>query len=235
VQERYDLAPRSEPLTLAADLGLLTRNPCYAITPRGLAVVRARPPRQADLLHYLLYTAWDAADPATLSDLWSYRMVCNDLWVRQEVDLGTISKSLVEEVIMQSQAVFAGVAGYNPNAVSFSGKSVRGVRKWLAALSPPVLSDSRFTRRSTCSDKLLMLALGYMHHAAGAEPGVDLLLTPEHRAVVCRVALLDPAYLDRLLDWVIPIYPQFLQAGTRTGSYGRFIRLQSVPTVEDLA
>ncbi|MDQ2809986.1 MAG: hypothetical protein M3Z04_24160, partial [Chloroflexota bacterium] len=174
VQERYDLAPRPEPLTLADHLRLLTRTPGYALTARGQAVVRARPPRQADLLHYLLYTAWDAADPAAFSDLWSYRVVCDDLWARQDVDLGTISKHLVEDVIMHSQQVFAGVTGYNPNAVSFSGKSVRGVRKWLEALSPSVISTNHFSRRSTCSDKLLMLALGYMHRTGGAELGVDL-------------------------------------------------------------
>jgi hypothetical protein len=237
VQARYGMetTPRPEPITLAVDLGLITRSSGLQLTPRGRAVVKLRPPRQADVLHYLLYTAWDSATPELLSDLWSYRTVCDELWTRQEGDLNGLSKTLVEDVINRSQIVFDGVPGYNANDVSFSGKSVRGVRKWLEALSPPVLDGQRFIRRSTCSDRLLILAIGYMHRSTEAELGVDLLLTAERRTAICKVALLDPATLDRLLDWIIPIYPRFLVAGTRTGSYGRFLRLLEIPTVEDVA
>jgi hypothetical protein len=235
VQVQYAIAPRPEPIKIAEALGLITRSGGLQLTPLGEKIVDLRTARRNDLLHYLLYTAWDETEMRGLPFLWSYRTTCDELWNFHQVELNAIAKDLVEEVINRTHSVFEGVPGFDPSRVSFSSKSVRGVRKWLEALIPPVIEGDRFYRRTTCSAELLMLAVGRTYIATGAELDVDLLLTPECRNAICRMALLDPVHLDRLLDWLTPIYPQFLSAGTRTGSYGRFLRLTTLPTIEEVA
>ena len=56
-------------------------------------------------------------------------------------------------------------------------------------------------------------------------------MTPARREAICRLCLLEPATLDRALDRTIPAFPAFIEPGTRTGAYGRFVRLKSVPTI----
>jgi len=81
---------------------------------------------------------------------------------------------------------------------------------------------------------LLLLALGYVAQQTEAEIGIDLLLTPERREMLCHVCLLEPAALDRALDWMLPLYPQVIEPGTRAGVYGRFVRLHKMPELSDL-
>ncbi|MEO8287002.1 MAG: hypothetical protein ABI670_11265 [Chloroflexota bacterium] len=222
---------RNEPVLLAEHLGLLVRTPSIHLAPLGHALLGLRPQRRVDILHYLLYSAWDTGTPARNSYLWSYRTTCSDLWSRQYVELRSATNALVESVISRAHTVFEDVESFQPSSVSFSAKSIRGVLRWLEALEPPVVTDGVFSRRSTCSPELLLMSIALMYRETGADIDVDLLLTPERRDMICRVCLLDPAYLDRLLDWVRPIYPEYLAEGTRTGAYGRFIRLAKLPQI----
>jgi hypothetical protein len=117
---------------------------------------------------------------------------------------------------------------------SFSAKSIRGVRKWLEAITPPVMEDDLFSRRHFCPPELALLALGWVGQQSGGETGIDFLLTPERRNAVCRVCLLDPSALDRVLDWTLPLYPGVVRPGTSAGVYGRFIRFLKWPKLKDL-
>jgi hypothetical protein len=95
--------------------------------------------------------------------------------------------------------------------------------------------EEKFHRRITCSAELFLLALSRSCQLRGSEIGMDVLLSAQRREEISRLCLLEPLQFDRILDWMLPIFPQFVSQGTRTGSYGRFVRLHRFVTVEDFA
>jgi hypothetical protein len=66
----------------------------------------------------------------------------------------------------------------------------------------------------------------------GVDLGADLLLSPERRQALCRICLLEPTALDRALDRALPAFAALVEPGTRTGAYGRFLRIKAFPTIE---
>jgi hypothetical protein len=233
--EAWNIDSRSEIPSLAMALGLLDKNARgVGISEKGLKLQNVKPQIRADLAHFMLYTGWSMERPATNVPFWSYRVVCDYFWERSPLDILQTVAILVEEVINRSERIFAGVNGYSSGAVSFSDKSIRGVRKWLEALRPPVIEGNTFTRRHFCPPELLLLVLGYVARQTDAEIDIDLLLTTERREWLCRLCLLDPTALDRALDWMLPLYKEVVEPGTRTGAYGRFVRLRKMPELSDL-
>lgn len=223
------LSTRTEMHILAATCGLLDKTPdgFIALSRAAHAIVQARPEVRADLVHYLLYTGWQADTPGTGTLLWSYREVTDTLWRKAPIDLGGLGNVIAEEIRNRIQEVF----GYDP---SFGPKSIRGVRKWLEALRPPVLDAGIFSRRYFCAPELTLLASGWVFKRTAGEPGTEFLLTPERREAICRLCVLDLAALDRVLDWMLPLYPAIVQPGTRAGVYGRFLRFDRHPDVSDV-
>lgn len=67
-----------------------------------------------------------------------------------------------------------------------------------------------------------------------ADLSIDLLLTPDRRDAICRLCLLEPAALDKTLNWMLPLYPHIVVPGTTGGTYGRFLRFLRWPTLADL-
>ena len=229
---------RVEMKTLAAACGLLENDDSdgyLQLSKNGKAVAQLKPDVRADVIHYLLYTAWQADKPSENSFLWSYREVINSLWEKSSVDdLASASKVIAEEVNNLTRQVFTGVAGYESGGVSFSPKSIRGVRKWIEALIPPVIEDGAFSRRHFCPPELALLAIGWVAQRMEGEVGLDFLLTPERREAMCRLCLLEPAALDKVLDWMLPMHSSVVQPGTSAGVYGRFIRFLKWPEIGDL-
>ncbi len=117
---------------------------------------------------------------------------------------------------------------------TLSDKGMRGMSAWLKALDPTVLDGTAFRRRDLCSRELLLLAIGHVAREHGAVLELDLPLTETRREAICRICLLDPAVLDHRIDQLLPIYPQFIAAGTQTGRYGRFLRFHNWPTLAAL-
>jgi hypothetical protein len=97
------------------------------------------------------------------------------------------------------------------------------------------MNDEEFERRYFCPSQLALLAAGWVARTTGGEVGIDLLLTPERREEMSKLCLVDPSALDKVLDWMLPIYPKIIQPGTRAGAYGRFIRFRKWPQIEDFA
>jgi len=234
--EAWDIDRRSEISTFATVLGLLEKDAAgVGISERGTILARLKSQVRFDVAHFLLYAGWSAGRPEVNVPIWSYRSISDYYWIHSPLDILASVTTLVEEVINKSEEVFAGAPGYSPGAVSFSDKSIRGVRKWLEVLRPPVIEGNVFTRRHFCPPELLLLALGYVARQTGGQLDIDMRLTPERRTMICQVCLLEPTALDRALDWMLPLYPEVVEPGTRTGAYGRFVRLRKVPELSDLA
>ncbi|HEX2913492.1 MAG TPA: hypothetical protein VH186_22000 [Chloroflexia bacterium] len=218
------------------ELGLIvTSNKALQLTPSATVLLKKRAAVQFDLLHFLFYTAWDKAQPTENVKSWPYRTICNYLWETQSLKIDKeISKTLTQQIDNQAQEDFAEVPGFSSEKLSIGRQSLAGLLVWLRSLQPAVMQDEEFCRRSTCSSELFLLALSRSYELSDATVGMDLLLSPQRRNEICQLCLLDPLHFDRMLDWVIPIYPQFLAQGTRSGSYGRFVRLNRLVGIEDL-
>jgi hypothetical protein len=144
-------------------------------------------------------------------------------------------QALTQTLNHQAEEDFQAVPGFAAEALSLSIQTLDGGLKWLQHLKPAVIEGELFTRRAACSGELFLLALSRSYQSSDAEPGMDLLLTPQRRDEICRLCLLEPLRFDQMVDWVLPMFPQVLSRGTRAGSYGRFVRLQRLVTLETLA
>ncbi len=234
--KEHGLSDRVEIQALANAAGLLKKDGSteISLSDQAKALVRLKTAVQADVVHYLLYTAWQPNQPEQNSYLWSYREVVNSYWDRVTVNVMETANLIAEEINNHTQVVFRNVESYTSGEVSFSPKSIRGVRAWLEALIPPVIEDSVFTRRNFCPPELTLLAVGWVVQKTEGEIGIDFLLTPPRREIICRLCLIEPNALDNVLDWMLPNYPEIIQPGTSAGVYGRYIRFLKWPEISDL-
>lgn len=222
------LTGRPEVPSFMTNVGLLVQID-GKIMPSQLAKALFQSPEkiQVDIVHYLIYSGWSEGKAQEASDLWGYRQVSDLLWERAPIDVLALTDYLTEEIRNRALILFG-------EDVSFSPKSIRGVRKWLEVLSPPVLEENRFERRQYVHPQLLLLACGWVGQQTEAETGIDMLLTPARREAICRLCLLEPSALDQTLDWMLPVYPHIVKTGTTSGIYGRFLRFHKWPSLNDL-
>jgi hypothetical protein len=232
--DQRGLGNRTEIQILAKTCGLLEKEDVIKLTSKAKTIVQLKNEVQSDIVHYLLYTGWSYEKLTIHTRLWSYRQVVDSLWQRSPVNVLTMTNEMVMEIVNLTEEIFGHLPTYEGGA-SFSDKSIRGVRKWLKSVNPPVINEKEeFERRYFCPSQLSLLAAGWVARTSGGEVGIDLLLTPERREAISKLCLIDPSALDKVLDWMLPIYPKIVQPGTRAGAYGRFIRFQKWPQVEDL-
>jgi hypothetical protein len=213
-----------------------TKETGFSLAPNAHALLKKREPTQYDLLHYLFWTTWQ---PETTNQhqarSWWYHTLCEQLWSMGQVKLDRATRQeLTQALNNQAEDDFQAVPGFSTESLSLSIQTLDGALKWLEHLKPPVIEDETFSRRAACSGELFLLALSRSYERSSAEVGMDLLLTPQRREEICHLCLLEPVRFDTMLDWVLPMFPQFLSQGTRAGSYGRFVRLQRLVTVETL-
>ena len=222
-------------------LGLIeTTKAGVVLTPRAHVILqKQREAIQYDLLHYLFSTAWSAKSPAQHTRSWFYRVLCERLWAMQEVivDLET-RRTLTQEIDGQLRLDFQGVSAFS-ESISLGSQTMDGALEWVRRLSPAVMEASEkrtwhFHRRAFCSPELFLLALSRSYQLSGAELCMDVLISPQRREETCRLCLIDPLQFDRMLDLILPTYPCFINPGTRSGSYGRFVRFQNFAILEDL-
>lgn len=230
-----DIPNRTESVNFALRLRLVSKSAeGLLLSPLAVALTTQRDAVRHDLMHFLAYTAWDPGSSDDSVPFWSYRSTCDMLWQLAPVRVDAQRDQLVEHVITTSQAQFSAHPSYDPDHVSYSRKSLRSILKWLESLVPAVVSDGCARRRTACSSELLLLAIGQAYLFAGAELGVELTLTARIRDVISRICLVDPAYLDRLLDWGLSRHPLFVERADQSSSYGRSVRLRSLPSVESI-
>jgi hypothetical protein len=237
------IGSRIELPSTASSMGILTKvEGVIQLSSDGLALARIREEARGDLLHFQMYSGWDAHRPLDFLQSWGYRNCCDRYWALGEVQLtSAYLDRQVEETINEAREAFTAQNMREFDEISFSRKSLTGAHKWLLALQPPVLhpntpdaKDRTFRRRDFCPPELVVLALAWVLRDETTVTGVDILLTHEKREALCKACLLSPESLDRVLDWAIPTFPALLSPGTRAGAYGRFVRLHKIPTVEDV-
>jgi len=228
--DEHGLGRRSELTSFSRLFGFLVQDKSgdIELTDNGRLLANAKSDLRADIAHYCIYTAYDPARPDERTESWAYQQVVNGFWLRSPVDVHAVNGPVVEEINNAAYDLFE-------VSISFSPKSIRGVRKWLEALHPPVIEGDVFKRRNFCSPELLLLAIGHVARQTEAELNIDLLLTMPRREAICRLCLLEPAALDRALNWMLPLYPAIVLPGTTAGTYGRFLRFLRWPTVADVA
>ncbi len=212
------IGSRTELQLFAFAIGLLVKgekNTIY-LSETAKIVAQLKPEVQVDVIHYLIY-----------SQLWAYREVTAVYWKSGQVDVLSAAPMIIEEVRNNAFETWG-------EDISFSPKSILGVRKWLEAVAPPVIEDNIFNRRHFCHPELALLALGWIAQETGGEIGIDFLLTQERREDISQLCLLEPSALDRVLDWMLPTYSDVVQAGTSAGVYGRFLRFLKWPEMGDL-
>jgi hypothetical protein len=221
-------------LAIAASLLEKDDNEKIVLSQKGEIVTSLKSNLQADIVHFFLYVAWRFNQPEQNSFLWSYREVVDSYWDQAIVNVVETANLIAEEINNRTQTIFSGVDGYNLGEVSFSPKSIRGVRKWLEALTPPVIENDIFTRRNFCPPELTLLVLGWVAKLMDGEIGIDFLLTPPRREAICRLCLIELNDLDSVLDWMLPNYAEIVQPGTSAGVYGRYLRFLKWPEISDL-
>jgi hypothetical protein len=193
-----------------------------------------------DIMHYLHYTLWKTEQPLENAFSWTYREFSDYLWRMKNFRLdddfwSTTVIELIGKVEIDSRFVGKIEEETLEGSVSLSKDSLKGAFHWLQKLTPEIIDeDNRFQVRHFCFPQLALLASGWVARMTGGEVGIDLLLTPERREAISKLCLLDPSALDKVLDWMLPIYPEIVLPGTRAGAYGRFIRFRQWPQIEDL-
>ncbi len=168
----------------------------------------------------------------------TYREYCDLLYNKRKANIASQRDSFAAEMtsLVTSSVYFADeISKLAKGAVSLSTNSLIGVEHWLAKLTPEVItSEGQFMLRHYCPPELLLLSLGYVTELTEAQLGLDQPLTQERRELLCRICLIEGQVLDQILDWLFPEYPDLVQPGTTTGSYGRFVRVLAIPTLKDL-
>lgn len=232
--EQRGFGNRTEIQILARTCGLLEKENDIHLTSKAKVIAQLKSETQSDVVHYLLYTGWSSEKPTVHTRLWGYHQVVDSLWQKSPVNVLAMTNEMVTEIVNRTEETFGHLPTYEGGA-SFSDKSIRGVRKWLESVNPSVINEEEeFERRYFCPSQLALLAAGWMARTTGGEIGIDLLLTPERREVMSKLCLIAPSALDKVLDWMLPIYPEIVLPGTRAGAYGRFIRFRKWPQIEDL-
>lgn len=233
--ESIGLGSYAELKSAAKDLRLIDEfRDEIRLSQTGLSMARLRDDARYDLLHYLMYVGWTAEHPLHFLPSWSYRLCCDQYWDATRVTLTpAYLNRQVEDTINHARIFFSDVTRVDLSEPSFSRKSLEGIKKWLTALNPAVIDDNIFFRRTFCSSELMLMGIRYAFRESPEAIGTDLLLSKDKRDDICRICLLEPTALDGVLDWSISVYGSLIKPGTTGGFYGRFVRLDRLPTIQD--
>ncbi|MFQ3657668.1 MAG: hypothetical protein SNJ54_01865 [Anaerolineae bacterium] len=200
-----------------------------------LALHRIGSTHALDTLHFIHYAGWHQSQPLENTQLLFYRIYCDYLYDRGEIDLK--SRADREKICLDIAEIIRRLDIFSEdklNYLSLSPDSLSGVHNILEKLIPPVLEDNTFQRRDFCEPAVMLLAFNYALRDDPDALDVNILLSDELREQICRVCLLDPAYFDQTLDWMLPLYPAIISSDPEAGYYGRYVRLKKLPTIEDL-
>jgi hypothetical protein len=219
---------RFEALMTARDLDLVEREEnILTIQGRALGTIETnKPDLFADIVHGLQYTLWNSTIPHTNCFSWSYRTLCQMLWLSTTIDIRD-RRHIASKVETEAREIF------NRPDISLSSKSIGGALLWLSELKPAV-TDSQvecFNQRAFCPPELFSLAVDFVYRQDGVDYGANLLLNDNRRDAICQVCLLEPTSFDRVLSYAVAQF-DYLEKGLG-GGWGHYLTLQRPPELAD--
>jgi hypothetical protein len=144
-----------------------------------------------ELIHFLYYTVF--ASDENLRFSWSYRTVCDHLWMTAPC---TLNRDRLVNIVVQNA-----IDQFGETSISFSTQSVLGILYWVGSLYPACLDASGrvFSRRLYCPLETFMLALHHVYQRFRGD-GMSVLLSPEMRQEVCQICLIVPEAFQEMLE-----------------------------------
>lgn len=238
-QSYEQVTQASRQLTRLRQLGLIKEIELTELGSSSIKISKKKRSLWGDLLHFLHYSLWSEITPDENGFSWTYRVFTDYLWKKQSISLDDnfwdpVVSTISGEIESSPEFVDKIVTETKDGTISLSKDSLSGIINWLGTMTPPVIENSIFMRRSFCSPELMLLAAGWVAQTMEGELGIDFLMTPPRREALCRVCLIEPNVLDSVLDWMLPSYPEIIQPGTSAGVYGRYLRFLKWPEVTDL-
>lgn len=227
-------------LSRLRQLNLITGKGEVTLTSEGIELHRIGGKRLEtlwDILHFLHYIQWRESEPTENTMFFTYQAYCNLLYAKHNTSITVHREAFAAEIldtISKSPHFKNELSQLAKGAVSLSTNSLVGVEHWLEKLAPEVIVEGQFALRNYCAPELLLMAIKYVSEITEAQLGIEQPLTEDRRQMVCQICLIEDIVLDQMLDWLYPEYPEFIQPGTSTGSYGRFIRIMKLPQFKDL-
>jgi hypothetical protein len=219
---------RLEALMTARELGFIEANQ-NKITPFGETISELelqKPDLFVDMVHYYQYTLWNSKRPQAYCFSWTYRSLCELLWE-------SATYSVVDRRDVAAELEAKARSAFSRAEIALSPKSVGGALLWLTELIPSVFDENGdvFTRRNFCPPELFVLAVDYIYCADCTDYGTNLLLTEDRCETICKVCLLDPEGLDRVLDYALSQF-DYLEKGIG-GGWGSYLVLKRQPELQD--
>jgi len=218
-----------ECLETAKDLGLINKE--NTLSPEGfqlLQICQVQPNLFPEIVHFLYFNLWTELEKSKNCFSWTYQQVCEILWSTPSSNIDP--KTLASEIYWRARA-FSG-----KDTLSISAKSVNGALHWLEALNPPVIKkhkkEKTFSRRTFCPPELLILAIDRIYRVNNIPYGVGMILSSSNREVLCKITLIEPTYLDRVLQYAFQQF-KFLTMSIE-GGWGERLILSRRPKLDDL-
>ncbi len=184
-----------------------------------------------DFLHLQIIKLFDDNQNKRFS--WVYRSICEQLWIRKEVELSVSEKRrLVIEITNLASDYF----GLPEQDISISANSITGVTNYLDFLMPDVIKDvgskKKFCCRYFCAAPIVVKTVDWMYQLKGLTYGVKLNLRDDIKNHLCQTLLLHPDGLSNVLSSTKNTYDYdtggIFDHGYE-GGYGQWIMLTESP------
>jgi hypothetical protein len=168
---------------------------------------------------------------------WVYQAVVNQLWLRQNVNLSTDKKDIINSIASQASLTFK----IPEEEFSFSNSSLSGLLKWVQSLDPPVIenkgSKSHFRCRYFCQAPVFIKAIDWLYEIEERNYGVKLFLRDDIKDKLCQLLLLHPDGLENVIGNTKNTY-DYDTGGIfdwgYEGGYGQWVMLTHSPNWEEL-
>lgn len=153
----------------------------------------------ADFLHLQITQLFDHNQNKGFS--WVYRLVCEQLWIRREVELSISEK---RELVITITNLASDYFGLPKEDISLSVHSITGAINYLDFLRPDVIKDVEggkiFCCRHFCDAPLVIKVVDWIYQIHNLTYGVKLNLQDDLKKQLCQTLLLYPHRLNDVLS-----------------------------------
>ncbi len=189
----------------------------YRLTPLGTRLQILSSVDSAlgfELLHYLHYTS-ASIQPEDRKLFWSYRRLCDHVWIDRQVKS---SKSLASQLQADISQTFEHIDDSEKEGGRFSSSGVNQGLKWLRVLQPSPLDEkARVLLRPVSNPQLLILALDDLYRHNGFSYGGSVVVTDEILDKIARVFFFEPSSCRESLASAAALSPAVQLSDTLAG------------------